>query len=153
MKFRGKETFTLVEIMIVVAVILLLAGIAIPNLLRARANAQEGVAMAAIRCLVSSQTAYRATHAQYANLSELNSEYPPYIDAVLASGNKQGYTFGISGISGSQFYITAAPQSSSQAHTFYSDEDGIICRSNAMNATVPNAHTGAGCPSTFAEVE
>lgn len=148
-----KETFTLVEIMIVVGVILLLAGIAIPNLLRSRMTAQEGVALGAVRCIISVQTAYRATHSQYANLSQLYSDYPPYIDSLLASGNKQGYTFDIDGISSSQFYVTAVPQVAGRGHSFYSDEDGILCRSNSTNTTMPNAHVGAGCPSGFSEVE
>jgi prepilin-type N-terminal cleavage/methylation domain-containing protein len=153
MEDQKQEGFTLVEIMIVVGVILLLAGIAIPNLLRARSTAQEGVAMGAVRCILSVQTAYRATHSQYANLSQLYADYPPYIDAVLASGNKQGYAFSIAGISGSQFYITAVSQVSGRSLSFYSDEDGILCRSNTTNTAMPNAHVAVGCPSGFSEVE
>jgi len=150
---QSKKGFTLVEIMIVVGVILLLAGLAIPNLLRSRVTAQESAAMGAVRCLLSVETAYRATHSQYANLTELYTDYPPYIDSVLASGSRQGYTFSISGISPSQFYITAVPQASAQARSFYGDEDGILCRSNAANTSAPNAHVASGCPSGFSEVE
>lgn len=152
-RLRKIKSFTLVEIMIVVGVVLLLAGIAIPNLLRARATAQEAAAMAAVRCLISGQTTYRATHSQYANLSQLYSDYPPYIDAVLASGNKQGYVFSINGISNSQFYVTAVPKISIAARSFYGDEDGILCRSNTTDTAVPNVHASAGCPPGFSEVE
>src|SRR4030042_2633647 len=126
---RSGKGFTRVEISIVGGGVLLIAGIAIPNLLRARLSASEAAATGALRTLVSSQIAYRATHSQYANLSQLAEEYPPYIDSVLATGNKQSFTFLISGITSNQFYVTATPQALSQGHTFYADEDGIVCRS------------------------
>lgn len=152
-RLRKIKSFTLVELMIVVGLVLLLAGIAIPNLLRARATAQEAAAMAAVRCLISAQTTYRATHSQYANLSQLYADHPPYIDSVIASGNKQGYTFSINGISGSQFYVTAVPKISMAVRSFYGDEDGILCRSNTTNIAAPNVHMSVGCPSGFSEVE
>ena len=109
--------------------------------------------MGAVHCLLSVETAYRASHSQYANLTDLISDYPPYIDSVLASGNKQGYSFSIGGITSSQFYITAAPQTPTQSHSFYADEDGIICRSDTVNTSLPNAHISSGCPSGFSEAE
>jgi type IV pilus assembly protein PilA len=148
-----RKGFTLVEIMIVVGIVLLLAAIAIPNLLRARIVAQEGAAIGAIRALVSAEASYRATHSSYANLTNLFIENPPYIDSILASGNKQGYSYSVEGASSSLFYILANYQIPSKASSFYGDEDGLVCRSNTSNATMPNSHIGSGCPAGFSEVE
>jgi type II secretory pathway pseudopilin PulG len=150
---RKIKSFTLVEIMIVVGVILLLASIAIPNLLRARFTSQESVAMGALRALVTAQTSYRATHSRFASLDELYAENPPYIDSILASGNKQGFTFAVGEALASRFYLTAAPQVSPQGHSFYVDEDGVMCRSDATGASLPNAHVASGCPGSFSEIQ
>jgi prepilin-type N-terminal cleavage/methylation domain-containing protein len=153
---KMKKGFTLVEIMIVVAIIALLAAIAIPNLLRSRVSAQEAAAAAAVHTVVAAEVQYRATHANYASLATLDDDNPPYIDSTLAAGTKQGYSFAASPVTGSegtQFIVTAAPSTLTQAHTFYSDEDGVLCRSTATNTAAPTAHTDTGCPSGFAEVQ
>ena len=100
----GKRGFTLVEVMIVVAIIALLAAIAIPNLLRARHNANESAAIGSLRTISSAMESFRAaqTPARYATFNDVPASLallaappsgPAYIDAVLASGSKQGYNF------------------------------------------------------------
>jgi len=128
----GRKGFTLVEIMIVVAIIILLAAIAIPNLLRARHNANEAAAIASLRTLSSAMESFRAaqTPAAYPSvLTTLSGATPPYIDTQLGGGTKQGYTFGLSGVSGGNSYtITAGPQSTGVTGTrvFIVDESGVI---------------------------
>lgn len=129
---KGKSGFTLVEIMIVVAIIILLAAIAIPNLLRARHNANEAAAIASCRTLSSAFESYRAAQtppAYPAALATLSGATPPYIDATLGGATKQGYTFAVSGVSGGASYtVTAAPQTAgvTGTRTFVVTHSGVI---------------------------
>ncbi len=125
-----KKGFTLVEIMIVVAIIVLLAAIAIPNLLRARLSANEATAIAAMRTISTAAESYRAAQSPPAypgNLSLLSSANPPYIDTVLGAGNKSGYTFSWAG-SGNTFGVTAAPQTANVTgvRSFFVDQSGVV---------------------------
>lgn len=120
--------FTLVEIMIVVAIIALLGAIAIPNLLRARLDANEATAEAALRTINTSAQSYRAVSTTYpGSLSELSGAIPPYIDSVLGTGTKNGYDFSITSTSNT-FSATARPQVFGQSgrRSFFVDESGVI---------------------------
>jgi len=96
---RHRKGFTLVEIMIVVAIIALIMLISIPNLLRARLAANEAAAIAALKTISSSAHTFRASNPGYPNnLSQLHEDLiPPYIDSVLARGIKDGYIFTLVG--------------------------------------------------------
>jgi prepilin-type N-terminal cleavage/methylation domain-containing protein len=152
-----RKGFTLVEIMIVVAIIALLAAIAIPNLLRARSTAQEAAASAAMHTLVAAETQYRATHNNFTTLDELGNATPPYIDQTLGCSSppctKQGYGFNLTVDNASAFFATAVP-SDGKAHCFYIDEDGVLCRSDddTCNSAV-GSHSASGCPSAYNETE
>jgi len=131
--------FTLVEIMIVVAIIVLLAAIAIPNLLRARLSANEATSIAALRTLSTACENYRAGQSPPAyptNLTQLNSTNPPYIDSVLAGGNKSGYTFTYAGAA-NNYTCTAAPQSANVTgvRTFFVDTSGVVRVGNSSSGT------------------
>ncbi|MCK4917482.1 MAG: prepilin-type N-terminal cleavage/methylation domain-containing protein [Candidatus Omnitrophica bacterium] len=137
---RTRKGFTLVEIMIVVAIIALLAAIAIPNLLRARISAQGAAAASALHTLAAAQIQYRATNTTYGTLALLGGATPPYIDATLATGTKQGYTYAVPVNTGTQFVATAVPVNVAQANTYYIDESGVLCRSDAVSTAAPIAH-------------
>ncbi|MFH1202629.1 MAG: prepilin-type N-terminal cleavage/methylation domain-containing protein [Candidatus Omnitrophota bacterium] len=120
--------FTLVEIMIVVAIIALLAAIAIPNLLRARLNANESAAIGAMQTLSTAAQSYRSSNPNYpTGLFNLSSATPSYIDAVLGAGAKSGYSFALTGAINT-FTATARPQNmgTSGSRSFFVDESGVI---------------------------
>ena len=127
----GKRGFTLVEIMIVVAIIALLAAIAIPNLLRARHNANEAAAVASLRTLSTAEESYRAAQnpPTYGTMALLGSATPAYIDSTLAGGAKQGYNFAMTaGPTTNVYTITATPQVVGQTgtRTFRVDQTGVV---------------------------
>lgn len=128
-KRRSLMGFTLVEIMIVVAIIALLAAIAIPNLLRARLSANEAAAQTGMRTIHTAAQSYRAVGRAFPqSLGTLSSAIPPYIDSVLGAGLKQGYSFAIGSAATDSFTATARPQAfgNTGERSFYVDESGVI---------------------------
>jgi type IV pilus assembly protein PilA len=138
---RPKYGFTLVEIMIVVAIILLLAAIAIPGILRSRLNANEAGAIASLKTISWAATTYRSLNPCYpANLSDLASSVPAYVDSVLGSGAKQGYQFNLSG-DANTYNVTATPvtQNITGVRSFFVDVAGVIRASSNGTADETSA--------------
>ncbi|MFC1509957.1 type IV pilin protein [Candidatus Omnitrophota bacterium] len=146
LRIKKSGGFTLVEIMIVVAIISLLAAIAIPNLLRARHNANEAAAIAALRTISTATESFRSSQtptAYPANLAALGSAAPPYIDNALAAATaaasaKQGYFYTYARPNVNQFTCTASPALSGTTGTrvFFVNESGVIRLTNAAGAPI-----------------
>ena len=130
--------FTLIEMMIVVALIAVLAAISIPMYLRARINTYESNAIGALRTISAAEATYHNGHKVYAVMSELASSTPPYIDAELASGSKHGYVFAISNVGDDTFQCTATPTRyrKTGVNGFYVDETYVIRKDPIGTATV-----------------
>ena len=138
-----KKGFTLVEIMIVVAIIALLAAIAIPNLLRARLNANEGAAISNVHTLsTAAQSFWSATSALPTTLNDLGAgSNPSYVDTTLACADatctKNGYTYGMGGTGlAADFFAYAAPQTPNVTgvRSFCVGSDGVV-RVDAAGST------------------
>jgi prepilin-type N-terminal cleavage/methylation domain-containing protein len=139
---RAARGFSLIELLIVVAVILTIAAIAIPNLMRARANANEASAVASLRAICTAQTTYQQTYQRgYApSLAALGPGNPPtpaaadLIDQVLANQNKSGYIFSYNPIDANgdniveSFSVNADPQVPGSTGTkhFFVDASNVI---------------------------
>jgi type IV pilus assembly protein PilA len=147
-----EEGFSIIELLIVVAIILIIAAIAIPNLLRSRMAANEASAVGSLRTINTAQVTFASTYGIgfAGSLAALGAAAQPcvataagacLIDEVLQTGAKSGYTIAMTSAVGTAaaptttYTVTAVPIAvgSSGQRRFFTDESGVI-RFNASAA-------------------
>lgn len=144
--------FSLIELLIVVAVILVIAGIAIPNFIRSKMRANEAGAVANIRTITTASVVYNTTYgvgfaptlaALGGNPTTPSTSQAGLIDSVLSAGVKNGYIFTYNVISTDAsgnalaYSINAdpiTPGTTGDRH-FYSDQSAVIRQNFTTTAT------------------
>ncbi|MGA2965630.1 MAG: prepilin-type N-terminal cleavage/methylation domain-containing protein [Terriglobales bacterium] len=154
---RKQKGFSLIELLIVVAIILIIAAIAIPNLLRARIAANESSAVAGVRTLNTAQISYYSAYPTIGYASTIAylggtctgavapaSNGACLIDSAISSGSKSGYNFNVTNVTGgppaTAYQVSAWPIGYNQTGVRYfcSTQDAVV----RVAATTANTCSG-----------
>jgi type IV pilus assembly protein PilA len=162
MRRKKQEGFSLIELLIVVAIILIIAAIAIPNLLRSRMAANEASAVGSLRTLNTAAVTYSTTYGNgfppslaamgpvAGGGNNATCDASDLVDNVLAAGQKSGYNVTYTGANAvaaaapncanpgfNTYTINADPitRGTTGQRSFFTDESGVI----RFNATAPAA--------------
>ncbi|HVZ16370.1 MAG TPA: prepilin-type N-terminal cleavage/methylation domain-containing protein [Terriglobales bacterium] len=156
---KTAKGFSLIELLIVVAIILIIAAIAIPNLLRSRIAANEASAVGSVRTINTAEVTYNSTYPDcgFTTLNNLggsggNTTGAGLLDAVLANGTKSGYSFGSTASGGgtgcgtgtgtpnTTYTVNGSPLNAQTGQRyFFSDQSGVIRYNNSTTATATDA--------------
>src|SRR5437016_13618849 len=139
---RSDKGFSLIELLLVVTVILIIAAIAVPNVLKSRLRANETSAVASLRMINTAAVTYSITYPDMgfpaqlttlggANPCSVSSTQACLIDDSLSQGNKSGYLFVLTGdgaVPSISYIVTGTPQAvgGSGQRMFCTDQSGVI---------------------------
>jgi type IV pilus assembly protein PilA len=156
---ESNEGFSLIELLIVVAIILIIAAIAIPNLLKSKMAANQSSAVASLRTINTSEATYSSTYNQgyTSTLAQLGppasgsstSSTAGLIDSVLAGGAKSGYTFAYTAgaaVNGStpSYQVTATPVTAGTTgqNYYFTDDSNVIRQNSSTTASASDSPIG-----------
>jgi prepilin-type N-terminal cleavage/methylation domain-containing protein len=146
---RWQKGFSLIELLIVVAIIGVISSIAIPSYVSSRRAARESAAISTVRTLISAEGAFLSSvggYSRYAPLSELTSQNLIETTFMNNGGIKEQYLFQITQPDPTNYNITAAPQTADAAvmRFFYADESGVIRQNTGAAATATSPSVSGG---------
>jgi type IV pilus assembly protein PilA len=149
-----QKGFSLIELLVVVSIILIIAAIAIPNLLQARVAANEASAVSSLRTINTAEISYISNYPTVGfaptlaalggtNCNPGDETGACLIDSLLSSGTKQGYTFTSTGIGAAPatgYLAVASPVAGSGNRSFCSTE-GATINYDPSGAAIPDHDT------------
>ncbi len=157
---RNSRGFSLIELLIVVAIILIIAAIAIPNLLRSRIAANQASAVSSLRFLNTAEVTYASTYTTGfsptlaalgppASGSNPTASAAGLIDSVLAAGTKSGYSFSYAATAGSTgrydiYTINANPTTvgTTGQNYYFTDQTNVIRQNATGTASASDSPVG-----------
>ena len=140
---KSARGFSLIELLIVVAVIGIIAAIAVPNLVQSKKAANEASAISSVRNLVTAEITYASTvgAGQFGSLANMMSSN--FVDNVLGTGTKDGYSFTVTPNGSTSFTVVGVPTTpgTTGERGFFSDQTAVI--RYTTDGSAPNASSPA----------